>query len=1122
MGYRFGMDIGIASCGWSVVDIDNGRIVDMGVRIFEKAENPKTGESLNLPRRTARGQRRRLRRRSYRIEDIRDLFVEQGMFSSTEDLLDELSMVREFDHSVWDLRVKGLEHKLTAIEWARVLIRIAKRRGYQSNRRLEAGETEDTKAEERGVVLQKIQSLRMHQEQGSFRTIGETLAKHESYQEYKRNRHGKHRFHINRSMLVEEVDLLFEAQRRDGNPYATEAFQQQYRKLAFDQRPFATRELLERKIGYCTFVKTDKRSPKFSRSSELFVMLQKINHLRLIEAGAERGLTDEERQLLIEHAHDQKELKYTSVRRLLKLSDTQKFKGLTYGGISIKSLNEAESETEKTKPVKKAKNPEDTRFVQLKFYHVVKDALAEHAQLDWEMLLQDRKSFDQLGDVLTLCKNEYEMERDLNILGLSEQAKQACVGLSFSGYGHLSNAAYDRIIPFLEEGLTYDKACEAAGFDFRDQTHEKQKFLKVIDPEEIRNPVVLRALTQSRKVINAMIREYGTPGAVHIEVAREMSKPYEERKNIKKMIESNRAEKDKVVEFMKKEFPMFRNRDPKAFDVLKYKLYREQHGKCLYSGLAIDLNRIFGEDGYVEVDHILPMSRTMDDSYMNKVLVLQKENRNKRNQTPFEWFGRDAKRWAEFEAIIKVVPYKKQLNLLRKSLGEEQTKDFMSRNLNDTRYIARFFSKFVRDHLIIESGKVVCVNGQLTAFLRTRFGLGNLKDRSEDIHHAVDAVMIAIANEAMMKRASEFHKRKELYGVKAGDHFVDRETGEILDDRYCHVDRDEKFPLPWNDFRFEVLCRLGIDPHEKRSDLPDESDLRRIHDPKELLEKYSLNAYVGLTEKEWRWVRPMFVSRAPRRNVTGKAHQDTIKGLRTLEEVEVKVKKTSLASLVGNSKKTMGRDEVDKIINTIFGEDPNMKKAVRDWLLYTPNLQEAIKNEDFPRKTAKNGLGPMIRSVKIIESSLSGVRLNGGKAIAENDAMVRIDIFEKAGKYYAVPIYVADTVKIELPNRAALAHKPETEWDIMDENYRFCFTLYPNDLVKLEVRGSKYFGYFGGFDRSTALLEILSHDRSGGKDGKYRGLGFKLGVIKFQKYVIDPIGYYYPVKGEKRLGFSQC
>ena len=68
MGYTIGLDIGITSVGWSVIEDDsNGnpiRIIDLGSRIFDAAEKPKDGSPLAKERRDARGLRRRLRRKA--------------------------------------------------------------------------------------------------------------------------------------------------------------------------------------------------------------------------------------------------------------------------------------------------------------------------------------------------------------------------------------------------------------------------------------------------------------------------------------------------------------------------------------------------------------------------------------------------------------------------------------------------------------------------------------------------------------------------------------------------------------------------------------------------------------------------------------------------------------------------------------------------------------------------------------------------------------------------------------------------------------------------------------------------------------------------------------------------
>jgi len=66
-----GLDIGITSVGYGVIDLDDGRFVDYGVRLFKEG----TAEE-NLKRRTARSRRRLLTRRKTRISDMKNVLKE--------------------------------------------------------------------------------------------------------------------------------------------------------------------------------------------------------------------------------------------------------------------------------------------------------------------------------------------------------------------------------------------------------------------------------------------------------------------------------------------------------------------------------------------------------------------------------------------------------------------------------------------------------------------------------------------------------------------------------------------------------------------------------------------------------------------------------------------------------------------------------------------------------------------------------------------------------------------------------------------------------------------------------------------------------------------------------------
>ena len=147
---------------------------------------------------------------------------------------------------------------------------------------------------------------------------------------------------------------------------------------------------------------------------------------------------------------------------------------------------------------------------------------------------------------------------------------------------------------------------------------------------EITNPVVKRSVSQTVKVINAIIRTYGSPQAINIELAREMSKTFEERRKIKGDMEKRQKNNEDV----KKQIQELGKLSPTGQDILKYRLWQEQQGICMYSGKTIPLEELF-KPGY-DIDHILPYSITFDDSFRNKVLVTSQENRQKGKRTPYE------------------------------------------------------------------------------------------------------------------------------------------------------------------------------------------------------------------------------------------------------------------------------------------------------------------------------------------------------------------------------------------------------------------------------------------------------------------------------------------------------
>ena len=231
MEYGIGLDIGIASVGWAIVALDENErpcgIIRMGSRIFEKAEQPKTGESLAAPRREARSARRRLRRHRHRNERIRYMLIRRNIL--TQEQMDHL-----FDgklEDIYALRVRALDEALTAEEFARVLLHLSQRRGFRSNRKNPA-------TQEDGAILNAVNENKQRMATEGYRTVGEMLLKDPRFAEHKRNKGGEYIATVSRQQTEEEVRAIFAAQRSFGKPLAPEELEEEYLSILLSHRSF--------------------------------------------------------------------------------------------------------------------------------------------------------------------------------------------------------------------------------------------------------------------------------------------------------------------------------------------------------------------------------------------------------------------------------------------------------------------------------------------------------------------------------------------------------------------------------------------------------------------------------------------------------------------------------------------------------------------------------------------------------------------------------------------------------------------------------------------------------------------------------------------------------------------
>jgi CRISPR-associated endonuclease Csn1 len=741
-----GLDVGIASCGWAILEIngDDGAIVAAGARCFDSPLVAKTGEPKSAARRTARGQRRVIHRRRLRMNRLRELLAGHGALpAAARDAFAEAArrlVETHADASPWRLRAAAHDRALSNDELAVALGHIARHRGFRSNSKREAGaNAPDETSKMKKAMEQTREGL------AKYRAFGEMIADDPKFAERKRNRDKDYSHTPKRSDLEDEARAIFVAQRRFGQPAANDALEREFAEVAFSQRPLQDSETM---LGDCPLEPAEKRTSRQAPSFELFRFLSRLVTLRLTAGRTERRLSAEE---IARASHDfgqaTKGVTFTALRRRLDLDPNTRFAGV---------------------PADREKNDVAARKGEAAAgTHALFQALGE---APWASLTRTPETLDRIAEVLTFREDFARIADGLREIGLdplvTERLLEATREGSFSQFGgaaHISARAARAIIPGLRQGLDYSEACARVGYD-----HAARPTVALKD---INSPVARRAFLESIKQVRAILRAFGPIDEVNVELARSVGKSAEERAKLTQGIEDRNKEKDRRA----KEASELLASPVSADELLRYELCKEQNFRCVYCDGEIAPNGFSANDTRYQVDHILPWSRFGDDSYRNKTLCCAACNQHKKGRTPFEWFDGD-KTAAEWEAFAaRVEGYKEMKGLKKRNFklkdGAAVEDKFKARNLTDTQWATRLLADELK-RMFPSKGderRVYARPGAITSKLRRAWGLEERKKVdgvrvADDRHHAVDAVVLAATTEGLLQWMTKQVQQREREG----------------------------------------------------------------------------------------------------------------------------------------------------------------------------------------------------------------------------------------------------------------------------------------------------------------------------------------------------------------------
>ncbi|ROL58951.1 type II CRISPR RNA-guided endonuclease Cas9 [Bacteroidetes/Chlorobi group bacterium ChocPot_Mid] len=758
MSIILGLDLGPNSIGWALIDSEQEKIISSGVRIFQEGVNNLNKgkeESKNATRRTKREIRVQNRRRRIRRQKLIPFLKELNLMPNDNE-------TEFFKINPYEIRKKALYSQLSNFELGRVFFHLNQRRGFRSNRKTEVlAETakDIEKEKETGKVKTSISNLEKEIKDGGFITLGEYLASLNPHEKRIRDRY------TNRDMYLNEFDIIWEKQSK----YYPDILTQENKSILRDQIIFYQRPLKSQrnKVGKCLFEPNHRRAAKSNPIFQEFRMLQQINSLTIYGGNRieehEQKLTFEEREKLIEYLSENYSINLDKPKTLIEVLGLDK--RIKYR-INLESYGKVDG---------------------LKTYCSIKKALGKELFSKYNDL-----ELYKMWDVLYFATDrEWLKTHAIKKWHFNEETAEKFSRINLEDkFGNLSTKAMRKMLPYLREGKLYHEAAELAGYkhSFWDKEVEIMDLLP--EPEQVANPIVMQTLHQVKKVVNELIETYKKPDIIRVELGRDMKQPLKKRLEIEKINNEIRKKNNTIRDILIKDFNIER---PTRDDIIKYKLWEECKFTCPYTGRSISKEQLFDSKEF-EVEHIIPYSHSLDNSFMNLTLCEKRANEEKGNMTPYEYFLTKNIPESVIKQRVKHFPQPKA----RKFFAKEIEIDFINRQLNDTRYA----SKLAKDYLKHITPEVTCSTGSSTALLRYYWGLNSIlskskgdnetdeiKNREDHRHHAIDAIVIACTDHSKLQRLSTYHGTDST--------------------RYKDMKEDEKlkkhFPYPWKDFRNDIV-----------------------------------------------------------------------------------------------------------------------------------------------------------------------------------------------------------------------------------------------------------------------------------------------------------------------------
>ena len=751
-----GLSIDVNAIGWALLDKDTRKIISMGSRIFPIAsENYGSGSrelSKRAYKRTKRTTRLRYQRRRKRKIIVLKLLVEHGMCPLSDEALIKFKKEKFFPQdelkdwfklNPYELRSKALKEPLSLVELGRVFYQITLRRGFPISER-NRGKKESTMyfgspLQDRTGINHTLKSLK-NETLGAY--LNSLLPKENQSYRYS-NERIRNRY-LTREMFLEELHLIWSFQLQFHNNLTPELKKAligdinntvKEKGAIFFQRPLKSQKY---RVGRCPY---EPQKPKCSVSSLIF---QELLAYRWANSLKRNGLflSSRDRNTAKDFFLNHRRFDFMRVVNLLEhpdghynLKESEIIKGSFVNaslshpqlfGSSWYELSEKEKEdiwhnlyffdnesklrtyfkdnwgfdeyqAKKISSIQLDKNyaPISKKAARNILYFLKKGVV-----YDLAVILAGVKNC--LGDKWESIAEQDERYVINSVLGLYSQNK--------------NDGFVPKLLRFLEEEMELKTPHISKLYGLESEGNNKSKVSKFpvdkISDKLIRgfkNPHLVNATFQLRKILNELIEEYGQINEIQAELSANIKLNKFQRYLYKLDQKRRESLRKKYLDLLGKKAE---NITP--MNLTKYELWEECKQTCPYTGAYISISELFTDA--VQIVYIQPWKYSLNDSHWNKALCLKSFSKNILEYSPYEFFNsNNAEEW---NAVVKraarlfsnTKSFPSSYRKFKRFVKKHNHRDPLKHHLND----ANIFSRTLQNYLSQGVTKVGISPGQST------------------------------------------------------------------------------------------------------------------------------------------------------------------------------------------------------------------------------------------------------------------------------------------------------------------------------------------------------------------------------------------------------------------------